>query len=95
MEKKPTTIILGQYEVELTDPNMSYEDAVTALEDLLMEQMEASLAGEQLLRLFYYFDTDDQPLSPIDFFSFWSNESPMERLEWLNLADTLVFAKEN
>jgi hypothetical protein len=97
MEKK--SIILSKYKVELRDPNMSYEDAMDALEEYLMLRLVESASGELLLRLYYYFGTEIKPLSVIEFFEFWDelSEDPWETLPFLLFAenDLVPSIKEN
>lgn len=93
------TLRLGKYVVELRDPDMTYEDAKSALEEYLMRTMVHSASGELLLRLYYFFDSETRPLSVIEFFEFWDElaEDPWETLPFLLFAESVLIpaTKEN
>jgi hypothetical protein len=95
MEK--ISIRIGAYEFECTDPTMTFQEYVDELEHLLMVTLEQSMAGDLLMRLFYYFDTETRPLSPIEFFEFWSELDPFEQLPFLLHAENVLdlVSKEN
>ncbi|AXQ61303.1 hypothetical protein SEA_LIBERTYBELL_62 [Streptomyces phage LibertyBell] len=92
-----TSIQIGDYIFECTDPEMTFRDFIDHLEELMMVEMKNSMAGDLLIRLFYFFDTATRPLSPIEFFEFWEDLDPFEQLPFLLFAENVLIPanKEN
>lgn len=76
-------IRIGNHVIECTDPDMSYQDFVEAIEEIVMNDMVESIAGALLVPLYYFFDSGERPLSPIEFCDFWASLDPFEQWPFL------------
>lgn len=76
------TLRLGRFEFTPTDPNMTFDDLVIAVDNSLMEEMENEKSGV-LLKLYNFFNSEKRPMYPREFFEFWGSLSHEECLDYI------------
>jgi len=87
-------IRIGNHIIECTEPGMSFQEFYDAIEDMVFDEMVKSQSGDLLLSLFRFFDTENRPLTAIEFCDFWERLDIFEQLPFLLFAEnSLVPAK--
>jgi hypothetical protein len=80
---------LGNYVITSADEIFSFDQLIEAVDDALMEEMAKDASGV-MLKLYYFFDTINNPIDPREFYEFLGSLSWQEHFELIEFGHSLL-----
>ncbi|AWN05941.1 hypothetical protein SEA_CRICKO_78 [Streptomyces phage CricKo] len=87
-EKNPRTTRVGQWEVETTDPHVSFGELLDSVDDALWEDMRNDKSNK-LFKLYHFFDSKKKPLDLTEFYDFLGSLTIEDELYYFQAIEVL------
>lgn len=82
------TLRLGQFEFTPTDPHMTFDDLIAAVDGVLKEEMDNDKTGI-LWKLFDFFNSEKRPLDYREFYAFLGSWTLEDKIYYEVVGDSL------